>query len=156
VTAPKGKSGPKPRDDPGARLLGNQPRKVMTILTLLQRGTPVEKVVEIGEFHDSWTEPDVHRVLEAHGIRPVTAPFGGGAIPAPDALVVRLTPVQTDVLRELCTGATNEQIGARLFLSTPIVRRHLDTVARRMNAVDRTHVACLVLTGRVRVAVAAP
>jgi DNA-binding CsgD family transcriptional regulator len=55
---------------------------------------------------------------------------GASAAPQPQAPppVVDLSPREREVLALLAGGATDEEIGARLFISTTTVRSHLDRI----------------------------
>ena len=57
----------------------------------------------------------------------------------------RLTPMQRSVVKEVCKGSTNREIGARLSLSPRTVQRHLYEAFRRLGVTTRTELAVTVL-----------
>lgn len=73
------------------------------------------------------------RLIETYVRRP--APLDPGALPA---AVVALSPREIDVLRELVAGASNSEIGARLFLADTTVKSHVAAVLRKLGLRDRT------------------
>jgi DNA-binding NarL/FixJ family response regulator len=56
-----------------------------------------------------------------------------------DALSTR----EVEVLQELLNGYTNQQIGARLFISADTVKTHLANIIDKLQARDRTHAAVI-------------
>ena len=129
----------------------NAPQNRAKILGLIAVGHSLEHVIAVGAFHGSWTVEDVRATLSEAGVRPPAPAFGGGARPGPSAKRVKLTEVQVDVLREVCTGATVEQVAGRLYLGSTVVQKHIAAILRELDAVDRAHAISLVLTGRVRI-----
>lgn len=136
--------------DRAALAVLNAPSHRARILGLIAVGHPIHHVVAIGEHHGSWTAEDVWTTLRTVGVRPPRPSPFGGAKPAPDARVVELTEVQWDVLREMCRGATPDQVASRLFLSRDVADRHQMAVVDALEAVDRAQALALVLTGKVR------
>lgn len=84
----------------------------------------------------------------------------GGSLLSPDALgrLVRLagtagaqhdprldalTDRDRDVLRELATGASNAEIGARLFLAESTVKGYVSALMSRLDCANRTQLALL-------------
>lgn len=55
----------------------------------------------------------------------------------------RLTPRETQVLKSLCMGLSNKEIGRDLSLSEPTVKLHVKMVCRKLEARNRTHAAML-------------
>lgn len=55
----------------------------------------------------------------------------------------RLTPRETQVLKGLCLGLSNKEIGRDLSLSEPTVKLHVKMVCRKLEARNRTHAAML-------------
>jgi DNA-binding NarL/FixJ family response regulator len=64
---------------------------------------------------------------------------GGAPIAASEALDV-LSAREQDVARALATGASNEQIAQRLFLSENTVKTHVKAVLAKLGLPDRVHV----------------
>jgi DNA-binding NarL/FixJ family response regulator len=65
-------------------------------------------------------------------------PAVGGALVGSGANVVRLTKRERDVLRLLSQGHTNEEAGARLFLSPETIRTHVHKAVVRLGVRNRT------------------
>lgn len=145
------KPGRKPEVDRQAMALAHKPNQALQIMALVQAGHSVEHIAKVGAYRGSWTEGDVWELFRRLGVRPPSQPFGGGAAPKGDARIVRLFEVQADVLREMCTGATDEQIARRLWLTPDTVTRYVAGVLEALDAHDRTHGVSLVLQGRVRI-----
>jgi DNA-binding NarL/FixJ family response regulator len=55
---------------------------------------------------------------------------------APD-LISLLTPRELDVLRELLTGATNQEIGKRLFIGENTVKHHMHSILEKLEVPNR-------------------
>jgi DNA-binding NarL/FixJ family response regulator len=64
---------------------------------------------------------------------------GGAPIAASEALDV-LSAREQDIARALATGASNEQIAQRLFLSENTVKTHVKAVLAKLGLPDRVHV----------------
>lgn len=73
------------------------------------------------------------RLIETYVRRP--APLDPGALPA---AVASLSPREVDVLRQLVAGASNSEIGTRLFLADTTVKSHVAAVLRKLALRDRT------------------
>lgn len=78
------------------------------------------------------------RLVETYGRRPV--PLEPGTLPA---AVSGLSPREVDVLRELVRGASNAEIGGRLFLAETTVKTHVAAVLRKLGLRDRTQAVIL-------------
>lgn len=63
---------------------------------------------------------------------------------------IELTPRQVAVGRLLVEGLRNREIAERLTISTHTVRRHLESIFRRLNVPNRTAAAAELRKGRVR------
>ncbi len=64
------------------------------------------------------------------------------AIESPSiAPVANLTPRETDVLRELATGDSNQEIADRLFLSENTVKYHVHAILKKLGLKDRIEAA---------------
>jgi len=58
----------------------------------------------------------------------------------PAAVLSQLTPREQEVARALATGASNEDIARRLFLSANTVKTHVKAVLAKLGVPDRVHV----------------
>ncbi|MEV6767580.1 LuxR C-terminal-related transcriptional regulator [Nocardia sp. NPDC051030] len=71
---------------------------------------------------------------------------GEGAVPeASSGLAALLTPQELQVVRAAAAGATNKEIGARLFLSPKTVGHHLSRAFRKLGVSSRVELARLEL-----------
>jgi DNA-binding NarL/FixJ family response regulator len=57
----------------------------------------------------------------------------------------RLTQRETEVLRLLASGLTNEDISKQLFLSEGTVRNHISSIVSKLDLADRTQAAIIAL-----------
>ncbi|REJ03939.1 DNA-binding response regulator [Microbacterium bovistercoris] len=64
----------------------------------------------------------------------------GAAVGNADAALAALSPREQDVLRLLATGAGNEVIAQRLFVSQNTVKTHVKSVLAKLGLPDRLHV----------------
>ncbi|MEZ5383044.1 MAG: LuxR C-terminal-related transcriptional regulator [Microthrixaceae bacterium] len=93
---------------------------------------------------------DTHRaVLDACRHDPELAPFAGraldrlgrpvdsGGVVVPDTMA-RLTVRELDVIRQVMTGASNREVGERLFIGERTVKSHMTSLMRKLNVTSRT------------------
>jgi DNA-binding NarL/FixJ family response regulator len=137
------------------------PRYVHALLDTLLTGAPLN-------FHGQPVPPDVlSRITLTRLTRIPTA-----ALPAPEpaapataskpatpsqsdrpALTTRapLTERETQVLRGVADGASNNQIGEALFVSEDTVKTHMQRIGRKLGARNRAQAAAIgVRTGLIR------
>jgi two-component system, NarL family, response regulator DegU len=58
-----------------------------------------------------------------------------------------VTPAQTNVLRLVATGLSNDEIGEKLFVSPATVRTHLYNLFRKLGVRSRVQATLLVTKG---------
>jgi DNA-binding NarL/FixJ family response regulator len=87
---------------------------------------------------DAAVSPRAARTLLAH------VQAGGGraarGAPAEAAALAPLSPREREVLRELAAGASNEEIGQRLYLTTNTVKTHVKAILAKLGLPDRIQV----------------
>lgn len=59
-----------------------------------------------------------------------------------------LTPAQRRVGDLLATGATNKQIGAKLYITEDTVKSHVKAILRALSAHNRAHAATMLLAAQ--------
>jgi DNA-binding CsgD family transcriptional regulator len=59
-----------------------------------------------------------------------------------------LTPRETDVTEYMVKGLSNEEIGARLFISIKSVKFHITSIFKRLRIKTRSQLIVLCLTGK--------
>lgn len=101
------------------------PERIVTAVRAAATGEPV-------------LSPEIARRLMA------SAADAGGARGRARAALDRLTARERDVAVEIGRGATNAEIGARLFLSVPTVKAHVSSVLLKLDVENRTQVALVV------------
>lgn len=57
-----------------------------------------------------------------------------------EAALAPLSPRERDVLRELAAGASNDEIGRRLYLTNNTVKTHVKSILAKLGLPDRIHV----------------
>ena len=73
---------------------------------------------------------------------PVRSESTSRVVPGPDddlGLVDPLTPREREILVLMATGASNQEIAARLFVSLPTVKTHVGRVLAKTGSRDRVH-----------------
>lgn len=67
------------------------------------------------------------------------APAGSGT--TAHLIESKLTPREKDILREVATGASNQEIAKRLYISTGTVKMELQSILRKLNVRNRVEAA---------------
>lgn len=110
---------------------------------LLKDARPAELLDAIRTVHagDAALSPRVtRRMLELFAESLPTS--ATDAAPAPAGLDA-LTPREREVLIAVADGASNAEVGARLFLSESTVKTHVGRVLQKLGARDRVHLVIL-------------
>lgn len=64
--------------------------------------------------------------------------------------MVTLTERETEIAEFLCAGLVNSEIGAKLFISTRTVERHMLNITRKFRVRTRGQVVALYLSGKIK------
>lgn len=110
---------------------------------LLKDVRPAELVDAIRTVHagDAALSPRVtRRMIELFADALPAAPSG---VADPPAGLDTLTPREREVLIAVADGASNTEIGERLFLSESTVKTHVGRVLQKLDARDRVHLVIL-------------
>jgi DNA-binding NarL/FixJ family response regulator len=83
---------------------------------------------------DAVVAPSATRRLLAHVAPHLGRPVAGGG---PDPRLDVLTAREVDVLREIAAGATNAEIGAKLYLAEGTVKTHIGRLLAKLEIRDR-------------------
>jgi two-component system response regulator DesR len=84
-----------------------------------------------GFVSKDWGAPDVIKAVRMVAIGMEV--FGEQTEPEPP----QLTPREREVLNEIATGATNREIGERLFLSPHTIKEHTSSIYRKLRVRNR-------------------
>jgi NarL family two-component system response regulator LiaR len=95
----------------------------------------VRKAIKVVAEGATWLDPEVAQALFHHDVHD-----GATASPPP-----RLSPRETQILRLLVEGYTNEEIAAQLHCACPTVRTHLAHLYRKLDVDDRVSAAVFAL-----------
>jgi DNA-binding NarL/FixJ family response regulator len=112
------------------------------------------RVIAIGVYRKSFTVADVVRVVNQRLPQPEPARvrhLHPAPAPSDQAHEVTVPAGQAEVLHELCTGATNAEIAARLGLAEDTIKTQLGKARQAIGARDRAHAIALILGNQVRV-----
>jgi DNA-binding NarL/FixJ family response regulator len=85
----------------------------------------------------TWLDPEISRIL----FHPAQPPGGAHRSEPPP----RLSPRETEILRLLTDGYTNEEIAERLHCATATVKTHLAHLFKKLNVRDRVSAAVAAL-----------
>ena len=83
----------------------------------------------------TWLDPEISRILlHSH-------PAGEPAAVRPSAAEPRLSPRETEILRQVTEGYTNDEIATNLHCSEATVKTHLIHLFRKLGVHDRVSAA---------------
>lgn len=88
---------------------------------------------------DSVLHPRITRTLIETFVAPDT---GASEVTGPDPLTV-LSPREVDVFSCVVEGLTNTEIAAKLFLTVPTVKTHVNRILAKLHARDRVHLVII-------------
>lgn len=64
-------------------------------------------------------------------------------------VVCILTARELEILKYLCLGLNNKEIGTYLFISTHTVKVHVSSIIHKLNAKNRTHAVFLATSQKI-------
>ncbi len=100
-------------------------------------GTRIRKAIKVVADGATWLDPEVAHALFHHETR---EPEDKVAVPLP-----HLSPRETQILRLLVEGYSNEEIARELHCAYPTVRTHLAHLYHKLNVDDRVSAAVFAL-----------
>ena len=56
-----------------------------------------------------------------------------------------LTDHEIEIMRMVAEGATNREVGARMYISPDTVKAHLETIYRKLEVSDRAHAVAVAM-----------
>ena len=136
------------------RLVGEHPATRTLILTTYDLDEYVFAAIRAGASgfltKDASSDEIAAAIRAVHGGDAVLAPRATASLvefvalaptPAdPAELLAELTPREREVLMQLVTGASNEQVAARLYLTGNTVKTHVRSILSKLDLADRVHV----------------
>ena len=103
----------------------------------LLKDTPSEKLgeaIRAAARGESFLQPSIAAKVVAEFARSATTPRS-------NALTEPLSPREMEILRMVCAGASNREIGGALFITEGTVKNHLSNIFGKLNVRDRTQAA---------------
>lgn len=136
------------------RLRAEQPATRALILTTFDLDEYVFAAIRAGASgfltKDASSDEIAAAIRAVHGGDAVLAPRATASLigfvaqaPAPAdpaTLLADLTPREREVFLQLVTGASNEQVAARLYLTGNTVKTHVRSILAKLDLADRVHV----------------
>ena len=114
--------------DAARQIKQERPEVKILLVTSMPEVTYIDRAKEIGVesfWHKEVQEQPLleimNRTMAGESIYPTTMPV----IQFGRIVSTELTDIEMDVLRELMTGASNKEIGERLYMSESTVKRHI-------------------------------
>ncbi|MCH8044235.1 MAG: response regulator transcription factor [Planctomycetes bacterium] len=93
-------------------------------------GELISAIKTAAKGEDTWTRTELRRVTGA-----LATPRPGVSLEAP------LTQREIEVVRYICDGMTNKQIGEEMEISYETVKEHVQHILRKIGLTDRTQAA---------------
>ena len=93
-------------------------------------GELISAIMTAAKGEDTWTRTELRRVTGA-----LATPRPGISLEAP------LTQREIEVVRYICDGMTNKQIGEEMEISYETVKEHVQHILRKIGLTDRTQAA---------------
>ncbi len=118
------------------------------ILGLYTAGHSFRRIVEIGEYQQTWDADYARRVFRVNGIEP---PHVVKINPPPGVKVVLLTPAEDRVLRLMCNGLNVREIAQETDAKQPTIQGHIRAIIDAADARDRLQVVVWALTRQLAV-----
>ncbi len=106
-------------------------------LGYLLKDTPLDKLVEAiraAARGESFLQPSIAAKVVAEFAR-MSAP------PKKAALTEPLSERELEILKQVCAGASNKEIGVTLFITEGTVKNHLSNILGKLGVRDRTQAA---------------
>ena len=136
------------------RIRARDPEVPIGVLTIFESPEYVQQALDAGAngyVAKDATPADLSdaAIALAHGKRQLVVPSytdaDEAAAPKSSKLLSRLTPRELDVLRALCTRASNEAIARNLGISQKTLRNHISNVYRKLDIHDRAQAVIIAL-----------
>lgn len=107
------------------------------ILGLHAAGHSFRRIIEIGEYQQTWDADYARRVYRANGIEP---PHVVRINPPPGVKVILLTPAEDRVLRLMCEAMNVADIAHETGAKQPTIQGHIRAIVEAADARDRLQV----------------
>jgi len=130
--------------DAAKRIREECPRVKILLVTSMPEVSYIDRAKEIGV--DSFWYKEVQeqplleimdRTMAGESVYPLSTP----AVPFGNIISSELTDCELKVLRELMSGASNREIGERLYMSASTVKRHLADILMKTGFRNRLQLA---------------
>lgn len=144
---PRSPRNPDTLPDFGAMSLGDNPRQTMRVLGMVKAGHSLGHILEVGQYHGSWTPADVDRILRANKV-PMPEPPDPrpNSIKLTSARTVPMSARQVQIAHLICQAMTNEEIAAHTGLPSNTVKSHVSAILGLCDCRDRVALVVAVLS----------
>ncbi len=126
------------------RIKKSHPDIKIVIMTSMPEVSFIERAKAAGVDSFWYKEGDgegildvMRRTMAGESVYPDSTP----TVTLGNILSTELTPTELDVLRELTRGASNAEIGEKLFISPTTVRSHISSMLSKTGFANRTELA---------------